>query len=145
VTGGPADRPSPRKGLSGHVVWVDAQLPPSLAHWLSSEHGERASHVQDLGLLHVSDSGIFDAAVRLDEPVVLVTKDADFVDLLHHRGPPPVLVWLRTGNMTNRELRRIISAAWARTTGLVLVGEPLVEIRREAAGTHVADVDLPGR
>lgn len=135
MTGGPADRPS-QKGLPGHVIWVDAQLPPSLAQWLTSEHGERASHVQDLGLLHVSDSGIFDAAVRVDQRVVLVTKDADFVDLMHHRGPPPVLVWLRTGNLTNREFRRIISAAWARTTELILGGESLVEVRREAAGTR---------
>ena len=140
MTGGPGDRSSAKKGLSGRVVWVDAQLPPSLSHWLTSQHGERASHVQDLGLLHVSDEDIFDAAVRFDEPVILVTKDADFIDLLHHRGPPPVIVWLRTGNVTNRDLRRILSAAWTRTTELILAGETLVEIIREAASTHDEDV-----
>jgi len=136
VTGSPRERPSPKDGLPGHVIWVDAQLPPSLAVWLVSEHGERAFHVQDLGLLLVSDSNIFDAAVEHDQRVVLLTKDADFVDLLQHRGPPPVLVWLRTGNMTNRELRQLISSAWARTTGLILGGESLIEIRREVVETR---------
>jgi len=140
VAGGSGDPSTAKRGLSGHVVWVDAQLPPSLAHWLTSQHGERASHVQDLGLLHESDGHIFDAAVGFGEPVVLVTKDADFIDLLHHRGPPPIIVWLRTGNVTNRDLRRIISGAWARTTELILAGETLVEIIREAAPTRDEDV-----
>lgn len=90
--------------------------------------------------MHESDGHIFDAAVRFGEPVVLVTKDADFIDLLHHRGPPPIIVWLRTGNVTNRDLRRIISGAWARTTELILAGETLVEIIREAAPTRDEDV-----
>lgn len=140
MAGGSGDGSSAKKGLSGHVVWVDAQLPPSLARWLTAEHGEHASHVQDLGLLHVSDGDIFDAAARLVEPVILVTKDADFIDLLHHRGPPPVIVWLRTGNVTNRDLRRIVSAVWARTTELILGGEVLVEIIREAGSMRDEDV-----
>jgi predicted nuclease of predicted toxin-antitoxin system len=88
----------------------------------------------------VSDGHIFDAAVRLGEPVALVTKDADFIDLLHHRGPPPIIVWLRTGNVTNRDLRRIMSAAWARTTELIVAGESLVEIIREAPSTRDEEV-----
>jgi predicted nuclease of predicted toxin-antitoxin system len=87
----------------------------------------------------VSDGDIFDAATRLDETVILVTKDADFIDLLHHRGPPPVIVWLRTGNVTNRDLRRILSAAWARTSELILGGEALVEIIREAGSMRDED------
>lgn len=144
MIGGPSEQPSPTDGRPGHVIWVDAQLPPSLARWLTSEHGERAVHVQDLGLLHVSDSNIFDAAVEHDQGVVLLTKDADFVDLLQHRGPPPVLVWLRTGNMTNRELRQLISSAWAGTRSLILGGESLIEIRREVVETH-GELRQPGR
>jgi predicted nuclease of predicted toxin-antitoxin system len=88
----------------------------------------------------VPDGHIFDAAARLGDPVVLVTKDADFVDLLHHRGPPPIIVWLRTGNVTNRDLRRIISATWTRTTELIIAGESLVEVIREAPSTRDEEV-----
>jgi predicted nuclease of predicted toxin-antitoxin system len=44
------------------LVWVDAQLPPALAQWLSAERGVDARHVLDAGLLGAADCAIFDAA-----------------------------------------------------------------------------------
>jgi uncharacterized protein (DUF433 family) len=37
-------------------VWVDAQLPPSLAGWLRSEHGVFADHVSQLDLTAARDA-----------------------------------------------------------------------------------------
>ena len=119
MTGGPPEEPGPEEALRGSVVWVDAQLPPSLAHWLTSEYAVDAKHVEDIGLLHHDDPEIVDSAGSVGQPVVLITKDADFVDLLQRRGPPPVVVWVRTGNITNRELRRIVLAAWGKTAALI--------------------------
>jgi predicted nuclease of predicted toxin-antitoxin system len=34
--------------------------------------------------------------------VVVVTKDDDFAKLLGQHGPPPQVVWLRSGNVTNQ-------------------------------------------
>jgi predicted nuclease of predicted toxin-antitoxin system len=101
---------------------------------LASEYGVDAKHVEDIGLLHHDDPEIVDSAGGVGQPVVLVTKDADFVDLLQRRGPPPVVVWVRTGNITNRELRRIVLAAWPKAAALIHAGESLVEIRRDSAG-----------
>ena len=88
-----------------------------------------ATHLEELGLLHVPDSEIF-AAAAAEERIVVVTKDADFPRLLQQRGPPPVVLWVRTGNVTNRELRRIVLEAWPRALDLFAAGESLVEIRR---------------
>jgi len=63
--------------------------------------------------------------------LVIVTKDDDFVQLIERRGPPPQVVWVTCGNISNAELRRIVSTAWPRSADLLRAGEPLVEIGRE--------------
>ncbi len=77
-------------------VWVDAQLPPVLARWLGEVPG-------------ASDAAILEAARAAG--AVVVTKDADFVALLDRRGPPPQVVWVTTGNVSNAGLRLLITAA----------------------------------
>jgi predicted nuclease of predicted toxin-antitoxin system len=77
-------------------VWIDAQLPPSLAARLRSDLGVDAVHVFDLGLHTASDRSIFDAA--RDAAGVVITKYVDFVQLLDRHGPPPCVVWITIGN-----------------------------------------------
>jgi predicted nuclease of predicted toxin-antitoxin system len=111
------------------AVWIDAQLPPVLAEWLHSEYGVRAAHVLTLGMATASDREIFAAASR--PGIIVVTKDSDFVLLLQQRGPPPQVVWVRSGNTTNRELRRMVLGSWEEAVALLAAGESLVEIRRK--------------
>lgn len=54
------------------LVWVDAQVAPSLAPWLSLALSIDARAVRDLGLRDAEDSVIFTAAHRA-EAVVLTT------------------------------------------------------------------------
>lgn len=110
-------------------IWVDAQLPPALAVWLHEEYDALASHVEDLGLLNATDPEIFAAAAQATRRVVIVTKDSDFATLVERRGPPPQVVWLRCGNVSNSELRRILAGAWPRAIALLAGDERLVEIR----------------
>jgi predicted nuclease of predicted toxin-antitoxin system len=128
VTDAAAGRPTG----SSRTTWIDAQLPPALARWLQSEHGTDARHVEELGLLRARDTEIFAAARAATGPVAVVTKDDDFAKLLDQHGPPPQVVWLRCGNVTNRELRRIVLEAWPRALDLLTAGEALVEIRRRS-------------
>lgn len=116
--------------MSGRTlrVWLDAQLPPDLATWLSSTFEVAAEHVVDLGLLHATDESIF-ARARAENAVVM-TKDADFVQLVERLGAPPRVVWLTVGNISNAELRAALQEQWLRTAQLLLTGEPLVEITR---------------
>jgi predicted nuclease of predicted toxin-antitoxin system len=44
------------------IFWIDAQLSPYLAKWISSEFGVEARPVRDLGLRDARDREIFLAA-----------------------------------------------------------------------------------
>lgn len=107
-------------------IWLDAQLPPSLALWLNSTFGVQAVPVRDLGLRDEEDSKLFKAARAAE--VVLMTKDSDFLVLLERHGPPPQVVWLTSGNTSNEHLRQILQSAFPQTLELLNQGEPLVEI-----------------
>ncbi|MFB1486584.1 MULTISPECIES: DUF5615 family PIN-like protein [unclassified Thiocapsa] len=64
--------------------------------------------VRDLGLRDSDDRAIFQAA-RDQGDVVIMSKDSDFVDLALRFGPPPRILWLTCGNVTNIHLRRILA------------------------------------
>lgn len=114
------------------IVWTDAQLSPAIAPWLRATFGVEAFPVRELGLREAEDSVIF-AAARAAGAVVL-TKDADFVDLLSRNGPPPQLLWLTCGNTSNAALRRLLIAAWPRVVEWLDRHEPLIELSDSVAG-----------
>lgn len=111
-------------------IWIDAQLPPALARWLQAELEADAVHIADLGLLSAQDPTIFSVGRDAKRRVVILTKDDDFPKLVNQHGPPPQVVWLRCGNVRNRELRSIVLAAWPRARAHLAAGEALIEIRR---------------
>ena len=114
-------------------VWIDAQVSPALAVWMRERFAVEASAVRDLGLVQAEDQGIF-AAARAAGAVVL-TKDADFVELLERLGPPPRVVWLRCGNTSNARLRMILERWWPKVEELLAAGEKLIEIAEGGAET----------
>lgn len=85
------------------TLWLDAQLPPTLASWFCETFGVTALSMKSLGLDKASDLEIFTKAKS--EVVVLLSKDSDFLQLLDQWGPPPQLVYLRLGNSTSAFLR----------------------------------------
>ena len=62
------------------TLWLDNQLPPAVALWMRLTLSVVCTAVRDLNLHRASDFEIFTAA-RAAQAVV-VTKDADFVELL---------------------------------------------------------------
>ena len=56
-------------------IWVDAQLPPMLANWLSATFGLEASALRDLSLRDAQDIEIFEAARA--ENAVIMTENKD--------------------------------------------------------------------
>ena len=44
------------------ILWIDAQLSPALARWVSDTFGVAAHAVRDLGLQEAKDLAIFHAA-----------------------------------------------------------------------------------
>ena len=107
-------------------VWVDAQLSPRIAQWLSAHFAVEATPVRDLGLREASDERIFDAARSAG--AVVMTKDVDFVSLLERRGPPPQVLWVTCGNTSDARLREILGRVFGTAREMLTAGEALVEI-----------------
>ena len=59
----------------------------------------------------------------------MVTKDADFPNLLIRRGPPPQVIWLTIGDASAARLRAVLEARLPEVLSLLDAGEPLVEIK----------------
>ncbi len=108
------------------TLWLDAQLPPAIAGWITDSFGVAAVALRDLGLRDASDEEIH-AAARCAAAVV-VTKDADFVHLLDRLGTPPQVVWITCGNTSNARLRQLLAATLPDALRLLEKGEPLVEL-----------------
>lgn len=108
------------------IVWIDAQLSPALAPWLSEEFGVEARAVRELGLRDAKDHQIFTAA--RDADAVIMSKDSDFVVLLDRLGPPPRVIWITCGNTSNARLRQILSRSLPKAMELLRQGEKVVEI-----------------
>lgn len=109
-------------------VWIDAQLPPSLCGWLRAEFSVEACHVQDVGMRDADDADVFDALRRPGD--VLLTKDQDFIDKVTRLGMPPQVLWVRTGNCSNDELREFLRSVLSAAFEALGRGDAVVELRR---------------
>ncbi|MGK7948788.1 MAG: DUF5615 family PIN-like protein [Xenococcaceae cyanobacterium] len=107
-------------------IWIDAQLPPTLASWLTNNFALEATALRDIELRDAQDTEIFEAARTVN--AVIMTKDSDFIDLVCRLGTPPQILWLTCGNVTNRNLRRLLTATLPDALERLLQGEAIVEI-----------------
>lgn len=108
------------------IVWVDAQLPPKLAGWLTSRFGMAAVALREIGLRDADDRAIFSAAKSAAD--ILISKDQDFTELVTRLGPPPRLIWLTCGNVSNSRRIEIFEASFEAALAVLQSGEPIVEI-----------------
>lgn len=107
-------------------LWIDAQLPPTLAIWLTNTFSLEASALRDIGLRDSRDIEIFEAARTAN--AIVMTKDSDFVDLVCRLGTPPQIIWLTCGNVTNRNLRKLLTSTLFDALEQLRQGEAIVEI-----------------
>jgi predicted nuclease of predicted toxin-antitoxin system len=108
------------------TIWVDAQMSPAIATWVSSNFAVNAIAIRDLGLRDAEDKEIFTAARR--ENAIVMTKDNDFVLLLDRLGAPPQVIWVTCGNTSNARLKEILTNTLPKALVLLKSGEELVEI-----------------
>lgn len=94
---------------------------------MTQEFGIQASSMQALGLDRAKDKAIFERA-RLAGAVIL-TKDADFVELVRQRGPPPSILWLTVGNTATARVQELFVESWPRVQRSLTRGEALIELR----------------
>ena len=79
---------------------LDHNLSPRLVEKLADVFPE-SSHVALLGLERALDTEVWNTA--LEQSYIIVSKDADFNELLTAKGFPPKVIWLRLGNCTTTE------------------------------------------
>ena len=84
---------------------IDANLPRNFAFW----HGAEFVHQHDLGV-NRADREIW--LYAREQGLVMVTKDADFSQLVLVQGPPPAVIHVRLGNLRLRELRARLAVVW---------------------------------
>jgi len=107
-------------------IWVDAQMSPAIATWISSNYAVSAVAIRDLGLRDAEDKEIFEAARQ--EKAVVMTKDSDFLELQKRLGVPPKIIWVTCGNTSNARLKEILAESLQPAIELLEGGEILVEI-----------------
>lgn len=107
-------------------IWIDAQLPPNLANWTSSNFDTTAVSLKQLSLRDAKDTEIFEAAKFAN--AIIMTKDSDFIDLVCRLGTPPQIIWITCGNVTNRNLRQLLSATLSPALEQIKQGEAIIEI-----------------
>jgi predicted nuclease of predicted toxin-antitoxin system len=108
------------------TIWIDAQLSPAIATWITNTFGVTAIALRDIGMRDAEDQEIFELAKA--QEAIIMTKDRDFVDLLYRLGSPPQIIWLTCGNTSNAGLQEILSATLTQALQLLQAGEMLVEI-----------------
>lgn len=112
--------------VGGVIFWIDAQLPPQLASWLSQMFRVEAYALRDLHLRDAEDEQIFQKARH--QGIVIISKDSDFVEMVLRLGAPPQLLWVTCGNVTNRRLQNLLTQVFPRAQELLASGEAIVEI-----------------
>ncbi|MGH8475260.1 MAG: DUF5615 family PIN-like protein [Methylococcales bacterium] len=108
------------------ILWIDAQLSPTLAGWISETFGVAAHAVRDVGLREAKDVVIFHAAGAAR--AVVMSKDSDFVALLERFGPPPQVLWVTCGHTSSARMRAILLTRFPEARARLEQGESLVEI-----------------
>jgi predicted nuclease of predicted toxin-antitoxin system len=108
------------------TIWIDAQLSPAIAKWITKNFSIQAIALRDLGLRDATDRQIFAAAQQ--DGAVVMTKDSDFVELVKRYGAPPQVIWLTCGNTSNARLTQILATTLPQAIALLDAGESLIEI-----------------
>jgi predicted nuclease of predicted toxin-antitoxin system len=66
-----------------------------------------------------------------DAGSVVMTKDEDFVRLVERNSPPPQVIWVTAGNMSNARFKSLLLKTFPDAMSLITGGETVVEIQLE--------------
>lgn len=83
----------------------DHNLSPKLLYRLASLY-PGSSHVSLVGLDTADDRTVWEYARRHD--YIIVTKDADYSELLLLYGFPPKIIWIRRGNCSTSTIEMLL-------------------------------------
>jgi len=110
------------------LVWTDTNISPSIDKWLNEQFAQvSVVSFYKLNFQTEKDRVIFLKAKEAN--ALFITKDKDFLDLLKEVMPPPSIIYLKTGNVSNSELKTILTRNFKNALDLInLSGYDLVQI-----------------
>jgi len=108
------------------IIWIDAHFSPQLPRWIKDTFGVECLHVRDIGLRRAEDPEIFHRA--REAQAVVMSKDEDFKHLVERLGPPPQIIWVTSGNMSNTHFKSLLLKTFSDAIVLIERGEAVVEI-----------------
>ena len=85
----------------------DQNLSPKLADFFAKNF-VGSKHLQDLSLDLTNDSVVWEFAKT--EEFTIVTKDNDFNNLVAFWGFPPKVIWIRRGNCSTNDIRKLLNS-----------------------------------
>ncbi len=106
-------------------IILDAHIPPSLATWIRERFGLECYSLKYLQMREASDEVIFGEGKKRN--AIIITKDADFLNLQSKLGAPPKVIWLTCGNTSKDRLKEIFTQHLLQAIAL-LEESDLVEI-----------------
>jgi predicted nuclease of predicted toxin-antitoxin system len=105
---------------------VDANLPVALARQLAGA-GVDCVHVADLADLSTPDRTIW--AMAAAQGRTIISRDADFAQLVMGSASGPCVIWVRLGNVRKLVLLQRFQSGWVKILALLDAGERLIEMR----------------
>jgi len=84
-------------------IWLDANISPIIAKWMQEFTGFTVRSAYILALINANDLEIYQKA-KAHGKVILLSKDADFPELISRLGAPPKLINLKLPNCDNKTL-----------------------------------------
>jgi len=88
-------------------IWLDTQISPIIAKWMGEYTGLNVKSSYILSMDSMSDLDIYQKAKEAGN-VIIISKDADFSELIIRLGAPPKLINLKIGNCSNQMLWELI-------------------------------------
>ena len=88
-------------------IWLDTNISPAIAKWMMEYTGMTVKSSYSLSFNQSNDLTIYNTAKEYGK-VILISKDADFPELISRLGSPPKLISLRFGNCDNKTMWSIL-------------------------------------
>lgn len=109
--------------------WIDLNLPPEMAAWISDGFKVKAKSFKDLNFDSISDIEVYKIAARSSTTIIITTKDIDFIDFQNSIGTPPKILYINVGNITNQNLKLLNQDKFLEILDLFLqTNKTLIEI-----------------
>lgn len=89
-------------------LWLDNQLSAIIAKRIKDEFGYPVKSSYILQIKEWEDRDIYFHAKAQPYPVIIISKDGDFPELIARYGTPPKLIKINTGNIRNKPLWQLL-------------------------------------